>query len=156
MIIYGECNTECLFSKVIFGQKAKHLQGKDRVVKRIMDENGVLGIIDLDPSKPTGKYLEQIRRIEPVFNEIDIILRKFKSSYLVEISPYFEEWLVNLSKKSNVSPKDFNLPENPKKLHELISIKGRFDKLEERIGGLLEVIISKNKEHFNKLKNYIK
>jgi hypothetical protein len=156
MIIYGECNTECLFSKVVLGIKAKHLKGRDKIVSRIIKESNVIGIIDEDPGKPTGSYLKQIRSTQPIsFANINIDLRKIKSGFIIEIKPDFENWLFNLSKKSNINLEEFNLPNNPYRLHDLISVKGRFEKLEERLYEVLKIIVDKNKKEFDKLKEYI-
>jgi hypothetical protein len=125
MMIFLECNTdEFLIKRLGFSRKQiSHQKCKGEVIKRVGKMATAVGVIDED--KPFGQSNELKKYKEKKSSgNIKLLQRgNDKQKRLIQISPYLEEWLLNRAKRNKIKPKDFNLPDDPKKLHGLTMLE---------------------------------
>ncbi len=123
-----EGNLDRVLLNIIFKIPEKLLnppvQGIDRVAKAMEVElrsfnKIVVGLIDNDKRKPP--YFKNFITIE---EESNIIFKHKENTnqYLIILCPELEEWILNSAKSIGIAiPKE--IPENPKKLHNITQLK---------------------------------
>jgi len=124
-MIFLECNNDELFIKSLgfFLNQISHERCKGEVVKKVHKQSKAIGVIDEDRGTNTPRIMKNYLENESkgsikLFQEQDN-----KQKKLVQVSPYLEHWLLNRAKKNGINPKDFNLPDDPKKLHGLVKLE---------------------------------
>ncbi|MCU0444044.1 MAG: hypothetical protein MUE85_03945 [Microscillaceae bacterium] len=77
----------------------------------------LIGIVDND-KKNTPRYFDDFVELK---NENNLILKQKPDTnqYLIIICPELEQWLLTSASQVNINPENFNLPDNPKKLHNI-------------------------------------
>jgi hypothetical protein len=116
-VIIVECYTDEYFMKLLGLKWIKHEGGKGKVLERVRENPGAIGIIDEDPdsNQPSERYeyIEYERR-----STIKLLVKKGdKSKKAIEISPDLEGWILARAKKNQISPKSYGLTDNPHELH---------------------------------------
>ena len=116
-MIIVECYTDEYFVKLLGLKGKKHEGGKGKVLERVRENPGAIGIIDEDPdsNQPSERYeyIEYDRR-----STIKLLVKKGdKSKKVIEISPDLEGWILARAKKNQISPKSYGLTDNPHELH---------------------------------------
>jgi hypothetical protein len=116
-VIIVECHTDKFLVELLGFKGIKHEGGKGKVLERVRENAGAIGIIDEDPNshQPSDRneYIEGESR-----STIKLLVRKSdKSKKIIELSPDLEAWILDRAKKNRVSPKAFGLPEDPHELH---------------------------------------
>lgn len=116
-MIIVECYTDEYFVKLLGFKGIKHEGGKGKVLERVRENPGAIGIIDEDPdsNQPSERYeyIEYERR-----STIKLLVKKGdKSKKVIEISPDLEGWILARAKKNQISPKSYGLTDNPHELH---------------------------------------
>jgi hypothetical protein len=116
-VIIVECYTDEYFVKLLGLKGIKHEGGKGKVLERVSENPGAIGIIDEDPdsNQPSERYeyIEYERR-----STIKLLVKKGdKSKKVIEISPDLEGWILARAKKNQISPKSYGLTDNPHELH---------------------------------------
>jgi len=126
--IYVECKPDKVVAKIIFekiGLKTKiiHETGKSRVVKKLLNQENTIGVIDEDPTsiQPAGLEKFKLKHEDKRFNYK--ILQTKNNSKLIMLVPRLEEWIIKLSKQTKIDLKKFNLPNDPTQLHRIINTK---------------------------------
>lgn len=121
-MIFHECNNdEFLIKSLGFSRKQIfHVYNKGEVVKRVGKAVNAIGIIDKDLDRDRPKAMNDYVEVKNNRANRDIILfqkKDDKQKKLIQISPFLEHWLLNRAKRNKIKPKDFNLPDDPQKLH---------------------------------------
>jgi hypothetical protein len=136
-MIVLECNNDEFFIKKLgfIGRLISHQRCKGEVVKKVGKISRAIGIIDEDDRttepKEIKKYMEhQAKGSITLFQR-----RNDKAKRLVQISPYLEHWLLKRARANKINPKDFNLPDNPKRLHDYPNLRRvkNFDKFIKKL-----------------------
>lgn len=151
-MIFLECNNDELLMKSLgFSRKQiSHQRCKGEVVKKVSKKSTAIGIIDEDSKDNAPNEMKKYREIQRN-GDIKLFQRENdKKKKLVQISPYLEHWLLNRGKMNKINPKNFNLPDNPKKLHTFPNL-GR----NKNFVKFLKKLIDSDKE-IQTLKNWIK
>jgi hypothetical protein len=140
IMIFLECNNdEILIKSLGFSRKQiSHVYNKGEVVKRVEKSVNAIGIIDKDLDRDRPKAMNDYIEVENNRANGDIILfqkKDDKQKQLIQISPFLEHWLLNRAKKNKIKPKNFNLPDEPQKLHALTKLdrNKKFQKFLEKL-----------------------
>jgi len=130
MIIVECYNDKELVHRIGFpGYQVEHESGKSKVLGKVEQEQKAVGIIDEDPSVGPTPYLEEYNE-KGVVGKLKLLIRKDDDGKRVirraiEISPYLEGWLYEVAKRNRISPKKFDLPDDPEELHNLPLRRGK-------------------------------
>lgn len=112
--IMAECYVDTAVINVLLGYDGRtsgimHGKGCNNVCKFLKEKDGfAIGIIDMDKRQPvfSQEFTEEIS-----FGSVRVKKHPQRPQYLIFIYPAMDKFLLDLSKESNVSPKDFQLPE---------------------------------------------
>lgn len=120
-MIVLECNNdEFLVKNLGFSKKqVRHESCKGKVLKKIRITPHAVGMVDEDPQSTPPREMQEYIKIKS--GEGIRLFRKKndQKKKLVLISPYLEHWLLDRAKQNKIKPKDYALPDNPKKLHNI-------------------------------------
>jgi len=125
IMIFLECNTDELLIKYLgFSRKQiSHQRCKGEVVKRVGKNSRVVGIIDKDPGSPPPEEMRNYSK-KQCKGELTLFFnKKDNKRKIIQISPYLEHWLLNKAEQNEISPADYGLPTEPKKLHGLTRLE---------------------------------
>ncbi len=117
MMILIECyNDEELVKQLGFRKKQyKHKANKPEVVKGLGKELGIsVGIVDEDlkANQPSDMRFYQTIKVVGSIK----LKRRDEIRYIIEISPYLEEWLYKIAKRNQIMPENYGLPKEPSKV----------------------------------------
>lgn len=119
-----ECNPDELLVKIygFYRRSVRHSYGKSRIGKILEREQDLLALVDQDPDGTPIPYFK---------NTTFTILRQeygytIKSDTrrghtIVELQPYLEEWIIDACREASIDIRDYNLPNNPISLHNIIN-----------------------------------
>jgi len=130
-----ECNPDVALVETLTSpsrRRNKHAGSKSMVLRRLMRTyENALGIIDEDPDSTQPDDLQRFREIDNLERyQLRILQHNPRNNRLVVIIPRLEEWIIRASSEANINPQDYNLPNNPNQLHEIINIReNRFREL---------------------------
>lgn len=118
-MIVVECkNDELLMKRMGFSRREiDHAGNKGNVLNQVEKLEKAVGVIDEDPASAQpgnlGKYqtIKTKGKIKLLENSND------KGKFVVQISPYLENWLLSRAKQNNIRPEEYSLPENSNDLH---------------------------------------
>ncbi len=126
-MIVVECYNDELLVKTIGFSKIKHEGGKGRVLERVKKNSGVIGIIDEDPDSIQPPEISEYTEKESKSTIKLLIIRYDKHKRIIQISPYLEDWILNRARQNRISPRDFNLPNDSKELHNIPHVERKRD-----------------------------
>ena len=116
-MILIECyNDEELVKQLGFKKKQyKHKANKPEVVKGLKKESSIsIGIVDEDQEANQPSEMKFYQTID-IMGSIKL-KKKDTTKFLIEISPYLEEWLYKIAKRNRIIPENYGLP---KEAHDL-------------------------------------
>lgn len=135
-MIYVECKPDFILVKSLLKISKReiiHAGNKPEVCKRLEKRENCIGLVDEDPASPQPSYVKKINA--EILSEHGLkILNDKRGNHLVVLCPRLEEWLLEASKRANVQIRNYDLPNDARKLHEIININ--FDKLQRLIDDL--------------------
>jgi len=127
-MLYVECYADFALVRCLGVSKREitHAFGKSRVCKRLKKTSNSKGLIDEDPSKHQPPYLKkfQIREDLSLF-KIRILFDSTRNNSVIVLCPRLEEWVLNAAKEANLDMAKYRLPNDPEKLHEILSSASR-------------------------------
>lgn len=141
-MIVVEGNADKLLVKTMgFARKVIHRAGnKGNVFKKVRIFSPAVGIVDEDPNSEQPGEFKQYEVINKK-GTIKLMGKKNdKSKFLIQISPRFEDWILQRAKENKINPGDFSLPRTPGELHRLTGL----EKNKNFIDFLTKVINSDN------------
>lgn len=136
-MIIVECDPDkFVVRRIIPRRRIKHGGGKAGVLKTLEEEQRAVGIVDEDPdAKDPGevkkKYIERDTR-----DTIKLFGRKDgKAKSLIQLSPDIEGWLIDRAKENGIRLRDYGLPDDQKKMHDIPHIEDNpsFQRLIKRL-----------------------
>ncbi len=118
-----ECHADTLMVQLfkVPEKLIRHKKGIHKVANEMsnFDDSRVklIGLVD-DDEKNVPEYFVDFQVLK---KENDLILKQKPNTnhFLIIVSPELEAWLLESAKMVNINPKDFSLPENPKRLHHI-------------------------------------
>jgi hypothetical protein len=118
-MIAVECYAdELLILKMGFPRKSiKHARGKGRVLNKIKNCPGAIGVVDEDPGMGQPDELKQYKTIQRKGSITLLGKRSGDSIFVIQISPRLEEWLLKRANINNIKPEDFSLSNKAEVLH---------------------------------------
>lgn len=145
-----ECYSDKYFiNRLSPREKTIHAFCKGKVLEQIDDRSNVIGLIDADPHDPQPGLLRNYIRDE-LSNGLAILTRRGNpTNKIVELTPRFENWIIDRVRNNGLSMNQFGLPETPSELHKI----KRIDK-DQRYHRLIDSIIVRDPE-MNRIKNVI-
>lgn len=117
MLIIVECNPDEFLVRLLGFSQIKHGGGKGKVLEKVKEKSGSIGIIDEDPDSNQSKERKEYVEIESV-SSIKLLNKKNdKSKKVVEICPRLEDWILIRARQNRIDPRDYELPNDPDELH---------------------------------------
>lgn len=155
-MIFVECYADEYFLKIIGFLKKQIIHPrfacKGKVIQNVQKIPKSIGIIDEDPEqKPPSRLKNYIKKEVSKDKTLILLINNNEQKFLIQISPYLEAWLINRAKKHKISPTKFNLPDNPKVMHDIVHIEKN-----KNFQDFLNQLIQANDEEINILKKWIK
>ena len=154
-MIFVECNPDkFVVRKIVTGKRKqiKHGGGKTGVLHELDGKGRAVGIVNADPDnkKPPGdmkKYSMKDAR-----GTIKLLGRKDDSSKsLIELFPDLEGWMINRAKKNGISLRDYGLPDDRKKMHDILHIEKNLD-----FQKFIKMLIRSSDDEVNALRRWIR
>jgi len=116
-MILIECyNDEELVKQLGFMKKQyKHERNKGEVVNRLKKEPSIsIGIVDEDQKANQPSEMKFYQTID-MMGSIKL-KKKDAIRFLIEISPYLEEWIYKVARRNKIIPEDYGLSKDAHKL----------------------------------------
>jgi hypothetical protein len=106
--------------------KIEHHTGNGSVCKVLSEGKNLFGVIDEDPERNEYQhyYYDKLywKPKSDIYN-IRFSIDNRKNNKLIFIKPKFEPWIIEVAKSSGIKMSDFNLSDDPYKLHSEINWK---------------------------------
>ena len=97
-----------------------HFAGRNRVITRLKDMPGAVGMVDEDPGSTQHPDLKASYRQAKSAKGLLLLTRQGSGGQrLVMICPKLEDWLIARAKSSGIRPEDYGLPSDPDRLHSI-------------------------------------
>jgi len=122
--IYVECNPdELLIKKYGFIKRnIKHSSGKSRIAKLLERNENCLALVDEDPNGTPIPYFDRTNFTVMKLEKGYIIKNDARRGHIIiEVQPYFEEWILDACVEAGINIRDYNLPNDPISLHHIIN-----------------------------------
>ena len=122
MVIVECYKDKALVHRIGFpGYQVRHAYNKSGVLRQVERAQKAIGIIDEDPYAGRPRYLKEYDEKDAI-GKIRLLIRKDDDGERVirraiQISPRLEDWLYAVAKRNKISPEEFNLPDDPGRLH---------------------------------------
>jgi hypothetical protein len=128
-MIYVECKPDQTLVQVVTGlsirQVTHEFKGKGEVMNQLARTTNSVGLVDEDPGKTQPRSLMAMRMVQEL-SERGLLLRQdSRGNRLVLLRPRLEEWVVVAARDARVPPHQFNLPDDPRRLHAVINLELR-------------------------------
>lgn len=117
IIIIVECNPDEFLVRLLGFSKIKHAGGKGKVLEKIKENSGSIGIIDEDPDSRQSKERNEYVEYESVAKVKLLVNKHDESLKVIQISPRLEEWILYRARQNQIYPTTFGLPNDPDDLH---------------------------------------
>ena len=122
MRVLVECDADEVVLRTLGVTKKQllHFGGKDKLINRLRNLPGVLGVVDEDPASTQHPDLKASYWQTESAEGLRLLARQGSGSQrLVIICPKLEDWLIQRAKSSRIRPEDYGLPSDPDKLHSI-------------------------------------
>ena len=97
-----------------------HFGGKDKLISRLKNLSGAVGIVDEDPTSIQHPDLKANYRQAKSSEGLRFLVRQGSGRQrLVVVCPKLEDWLIDRAKLSGIRLKDYGLPNDPDRLHRI-------------------------------------
>jgi len=132
-MIFIECKPDAELVK-IFGIPRKeihHVGGKSEVCRRLRKFENQKGLVDEDPFSVQPRYVrEECKMWKNLPDYCFKILKDRSNNKLIVLCPRLEEWVLKAARRAGIDVKNYGLPDDGDKLHEVINMNIRkFKKL---------------------------
>jgi len=122
MKVLIECNADDIVLRNIGVLKKQlfHFGGKDKLINRLRNLPGAVGVVDEDPASIQHPDLKASYRQTDSAEGLHLLTRQGSGGQrLVMICPKLEDWLIARAKSSGIQLKDYGLPSDPDHLHSI-------------------------------------
>lgn len=125
-MIYVECKPDAILVQVVTGlpirQVIHEIKGKSGVLNQMQSRNNSVGLVDEDPGATQPRSLTEMRTVQELREGGLQLKQDSRGNRLVLLCPRLEEWVAVAARDAGVLPSQFNLPNDPKRLHEVINV----------------------------------
>ena len=125
-MIIVECNPDEFVIRSIIADsdtQIKHGGGKGNVLKKVREEQGTIGVIDEDPHSAQPREMDRYIK-EDAKETVRLLKRQDDNAKkLIQLSPDIEGWLINRAKENEISLKDYGLPDDRRRMHDVHHIQ---------------------------------
>jgi len=143
-MIFVECKPDyALVSRLISasGPKVEHSANKSAVLAKLVRRKGFpnyensLGMIDEDPRSYQPRIIKEFAETESSFEcKIGLLHYKWLNNHVLVLRPRLEEWIIESARETGINMTDYDLPNEPEVLHQIINLN--IDKFELLIDAL--------------------
>ena len=122
MKVLVECNADEVVLRNLGVPKRQlfHFGGKDKLINRLRNLSGAVGVVDEDPASIQHPDLKASYRQAESAEGLHLLTRQGSGNQrLVVICPKLEDWLIERAKSSGIRPEDHGLPSYPDRLHSI-------------------------------------
>ena len=122
MKVLVECNADEIVLRNLGVTKKQlfHFGGKDKLINRLRNLHGAVGVVDEDPASIQHPDLKISYRQAESAEGLHLLTRQGSGGQrLVIICPKLEDWLIARAKSSGIRPEDYGLPSDPDRLHSI-------------------------------------
>jgi|YNPNPStandDraft_1061719.scaffolds.fasta_scaffold50566_2 hypothetical protein len=119
---------ECAPDKVLIAglgvpkKEIQHERGKGNICNRLKKSRDSLGVIDEDPQSAQPSYLNQLH-LEQADYGIKLLSDREKNNHIIVLCPRLEEWLLQAAEEAGVAPGDYNFPDDPRPMHNILAAR---------------------------------
>jgi hypothetical protein len=97
-----------------------HFGGKDKLITRLRNLPGDIGMVDEDPDSTQHPDLKASYHQAESGEGLRLLTRQGSGGQrLIVICPKLEDWLIERGKLSGIQPEDYGLPVDPDRLHSI-------------------------------------
>jgi hypothetical protein len=122
MKVLVECNADEIVLRNIGVPKKQlfHFGGKDKLITRLRNLPGAVGVVDEDPASIQHPDLTTSYHQVDSTEGLRLLARQGSGGQkLVVICPKLEDWLISRAILSGIRPEDYGLPGDPDRLHSI-------------------------------------
>jgi hypothetical protein len=122
MKVLVECNADEIVLRNLGVPKKQlfHFGGKDKLITRLRNLPGAVGVVDEDPASIQHPDLTASYHQADSAEGLRLLARQGSGCQkLVVICPKLEDWLIARAKSSGIQPEDYRLPGDPDRLHSI-------------------------------------
>ena len=98
-------------------QQVRHAHSKSKVIGTVDCIQRGIGIIDEDPDAGRPRHLREYTKRTTVGRITLLVKEDDDGKRIIQVSPRLEDWLYTIAKRNKISPGEFGLPDDPRKLH---------------------------------------
>ena len=126
MKVFVECFPDTALLRYLGVPKKQlfHESCKGEVVKRVLKSDSAIGLIDEDPTSAQPRDLSNYKQIQAADGLQLLVRNNNDNKKFIFICPRLEEWFIERAKLSGLKLDNYNLPNNPDRLHSI----PRYDK----------------------------
>ena len=96
-----------------------HVPSKGKIINRLKDLPGAVGMVDEDPNSARSRDLDSYQE-SPGAEGLRLLTRRGSGGQrLIVLCPRLEEWLTQRAKSSGIKADDYGLPSDPDRLHSI-------------------------------------
>ena len=124
-MIIVECYSDMVLLKELGFSNIKHGRGKGNICNILKKRQNCIGVIDEDPDSPQPRYIQTLKQHAQNLQQHDIIFihDSARNNCLIIICPRLEDWILKTARLAGIDVRNYNLPNNPNQLGEIISQK---------------------------------
>jgi len=141
-VLFVECKPDYSLATLMSSKKVEHAGNKSGVLRKLVRGSGVpnfensMGMIDEDPQSSQNPDLRQFTELERLNKaRIKVLHYRWLNNSLVVLCPRLEEWIIAAAREAQIYLRDYDLPDDPVALHEVINL--RTDRFEDLVKALV-------------------
>ena len=122
MKVLVECNADEVVLRNLGVSKKQlfHFGGKDKLITRLRNLPGAIGVVDEDPTSfQHPDLMASYHQVESAEGLCLLTCQGSGGQRLVIVCPKLEDWLIGRAKSSGIRPEDYGLPSDPDRLHSI-------------------------------------
>ena len=140
-MLFVECKPDYSLATLLSSKRVEHAGNKSGVIRKLVRGSGVpnfensTGMVDEDPLSSQNPDLAQFTDLEKLNKaRINVLYYRWLNNILVVLCPRLEEGRLAAAKEAKIRMRDYDLPDNPEALHEVINL--RTDRFEDLVMSL--------------------
>ena len=140
-MLFVECKPDYSLATLLSSKKVEHAGNKSGVIKKLVRGSGMqnfensTGMVDEDPLSSQNPDLNQFTELERLNKaKIKVLYYRWLNNSLIVLCPRLEEWIIAAAREAQIRLRDYDLPDSPATLHEVINLRtDRFEDLVESL-----------------------